>query len=137
MGLITMMRLSGFKKLNCYSNEFEWDEVMKVLADNPKAELEVYVRAPGNARLSLIPDVRYTLKNRRRENVYSFDFSERVYKWRREEIYLTRHEEVALYAHLQGFDIYWAVAVKTIRERLGKNFMADEKELELDCKICD
>ena len=133
-----MMRLSGFKKLNYYSDEFEWDEVMKVLADNPKAELEIYVRAPGSARLSLIPKVKYTLKNRRKENVYSFDFSKRVYKWRNEEIYLTRHEEVALYAHMhREADIYWGVALRTIRGRLGKNFMADEKELELGCKICD
>ena len=132
------MRLSGFKKLNYYSKEFEWDEVMKVLADNPKAELEVYVRAPGNARLSLIPKVRYTLFTKKGDIIYSFDFSKRVYKWRREEIYLTRHEEVALYAHMHcEADIYWAVALRTIRGRLGKNFMADEKELELGCKICD
>ena len=136
--MIPMMRLSGFKKLNCYSKEFEWDEVMKVLADNPKAELEVYVRAPGNARLSLIPKVLYTLKNKRGKIIYSFNFAERVYKWKNEEIYLTRHEEVALYAHMHcEADIYWAVALRTIRGRLGKNFMADEKELELGCKICD
>lgn len=132
-----MMRLSGFKVLDRYSSDDEWDRLRRAIYDSPKAKFEVYVRAPGNAGLSLIPDVKYTLKNRSRQNVYSFDFSKRVYKWGREEIYLTRHEEVALYAHLQGFDIYWAVAVKTIRERLGKNFMADEKELELDCKICD
>ena len=133
-----MMRLSGFDILDSYTNELEWEELKRVVSLDPKAKIEVYVHAPSSARLSLIPDVKYTLKNKKGTIIYSFDFSERVYRWRRTEIYLTRHEEVALYAHMHcEADIYWAVALRTIRARLGKDFMADEKELELDCKICD
>ena len=134
--MITMMRLSGFDILDRYASEVEWEKLQRVLADNPKAKMEVYVHAPAEAGLSLIPKVRYTLYNKRGDIIYSFDFSKRVYKWRREEIYLTRHEEVALYAHMHcESDIYWAVALRVLRGRLGKNFMADEKELELGCTL--
>lgn len=133
-----MMRLSGFSLLNRYSDDSEWENLRKVVSDNPKAELAVYVRAPSGAGLSLIPKVRYTLKNGRGDNVYTFDFSKRVYKWRRDEIYLTRHEEVALFIHMHlGDDICWTMALRVLRKRLGDRFLADEKELELGCKICD
>jgi hypothetical protein len=131
------MRLSGFKILDRYSSDDEWDRLRRAIYDSPRAKFEVYVHAPAGVGLSLIPKVLYTLKKKDRI-IYSFDFSKRVYKWKNEEIYLTRHEEVALYAHMHcEADIYWGVALRTIRGRLGKNFMADEKELELGCKICD
>lgn len=133
-----MMRLSGFKVLDRYSSDDEWDRLRRAIYDSPRAKMEVYVHAPAGAYLSLIPEVLYTLKNKRGKIIYSFNFAERVYKWKNEEIYLTRHEEVALYAHMHcEADLYWRTALRTIRSRLGVGFMADEKELELDCKICD
>ena len=132
--MITMMRLSGFSLLDRYDVPVDLEEFLK---ENPKAVVEIYVHAPSESKLSLIPGSRYTLKNHAKEIVYSFDFANRVYKWLGEEIYLTRHEEVALYAHLHGADIYWGIAVRTIRQRLGAGFMSGEEELEVDCKICN
>jgi hypothetical protein len=129
-----MMRLSGFRLIDKYDETTDLDAFLK---EHPDSVIEIYVHSPAGAGLSLIPAVLYTLRKKDRI-IYSFDFSKRVYKWRNEEIYLTRHEEVALYAHMHcEADIYWGVALRTIRGRLGKNFMADEKELELGCKICD
>ena len=130
------MRLSGFRKLDHWCFETEVDEIKSYLDDNPKAVVEVYVHDTPDRGLGLIPKRIYKLRKKDRRAQYVFDFSSRKYVWKDKEIYLTRHEEVALYAHLQGCDIYWTVAVRTIRTRLGAGFMADEKELELDCKIC-
>ena len=133
-----MMRLSGFRLLNNFADDAEFDNIKDIFRDNPKAVVEVYVHAPSDAGLTLIPKIKYTLKNHAKEIVYSFDFANRVYKWLGEEIYLTRHEEVALYAHLSSkADIYWGVAVRTIRNRLGAGFMSGEEEYTLDCKICN
>ena len=134
------MRLSGFKLLNNYADDTEFDNIKELFQANPKAVVEVYVHAPSDAGLTLIPKVKYTLRlrNSAKKVVYSFDFANRVYKWMDEEIYLTRHEEVALYAHMHcKADIYWGVAVRTIRNRLGAGFMSDEEECTLDCKICN
>lgn len=132
------MRLSGFRLLNNYADDTEFDNIKELFQANPKAVIEVYVHAPSDAGLMLIPKIKYTLKNHAKEIVYSFDFANRVYKWLGEEIYLTRHEEVALYAHMHcKADIYWGVAVRTIRQRLGAGFMSGEEELEVDCKICN
>ena len=128
------MRLSGFNLIDRW-NEEEADEIKKLFERNPKAVVEVYIHAPAEKGLD-VKQEKFTLK-KDKIIVYSFDFVNRVYVWKNEEIYLTRHEEVALYAHLKGADIYWGVALRTIRQRLGLGFMADEKELEVGCKICD
>ena len=130
------MRLSGFELYTQY--DVKTLDLEALFKDNPKSVVEVYVHAPSDAGLMLIPKIKYTLKNHAKEVVYSFDFANRIYKWLGEEIYLTRHEEVALYAHLSSkADIYWGVAVRTIRQRLGAGFMSGEEEYTLDCKICN
>ena len=131
-----MMRLSGFRKLDHWSFETEVDEIRQHLEDNPKAVVEVYVHDVPSKGLSLIPKRIYKLRKKDGRAEYIFDFESRKYFWRGVQLYLTRHEEVALYAHLCGCDIYWTIALRTLRHRFEDSFMADEKELELDCKIC-